>query len=135
MREIFDGFSKNLFRVASYKYPTAIAAPIFTFGLLLYATIYSMPAFVLLAWLILGLCGMPAPADIAIYGSIAVLLTSTSFALVYKSFGYSLRMICTYPVQVILFFIIAMNSMISTLRGKTSWKGRPLHGQAPCLKK
>jgi chlorobactene glucosyltransferase len=126
MREIFDGFSKNLFRVASYKYPTAIATPIFTLGWLLYAAIYSMPAFVLLACLVLFLCGMPAPADLAIYGGIAVLLTSISFVLVYKSFGYSQRMICTYPLQIILFFVIAMNSMICTLRGKTSWKGRPL---------
>ena len=128
MREIFDGFSKNLFRVVSYKYPTAIAAPIFALGWLLYAAIYSLPAFVLTSCLVLFVCGKPVPADLAMYGGIAVLLTSSSFFLVYKSFGYSLRMICTYPLQIILLFLIAMNSRISTLRGKTSWKGRPLPG-------
>jgi chlorobactene glucosyltransferase len=128
MHDIFAGFSKNLFRIASYKYPTIIAVPLFTLGLLLFAAIYSMPPFVLLACLSLFICGMPVPADASMYAGTAVLLTSISFFLVYKNFGYSLRMICTYPVQVVLFFIIAMNSMISTLRGKTFWKGRPLYG-------
>ena len=128
LREIFDGFSKNLFRVASYKYPAAVAVPVFTLGLLLHAAIYTVPACALLTCPVLILCGMPVPGDIAICSVAAVLLTGSSFVLVYRSFGYPLRMVCTYPVQIILFFIIAMNSMISTLRGKTSWKGRPISG-------
>jgi chlorobactene glucosyltransferase len=88
LREIFDGFSKNLFRVASYKYPIIMAVPLFTLGMVLHTALYCMPAFVLTACLVLFLCGMPAPAGLALYGGIAVLLTGSSFFLVYKSFGY-----------------------------------------------
>jgi len=130
MGEIFRGYSKNLFRLASNMYPPIIAVPLFTLGMLLFAAVYSLPAFVLPVCLASFLGGAAFPAGAALLSGSAVLLTGASFFLVYKNLGYPLRMICTYPVQIILFFFIAMNSMICTLCGKTSWKGRPVPGQA-----
>jgi hypothetical protein len=55
-----------------------------------------------------------------------VVLSLTLWGLTCGRFGFPLYLAFLYPLTVLVSVIVAMRSMVLTLLGRTSWKGRRL---------
>ncbi len=114
--QISEGFSKNLFSVFGCKIIPYILIWVFI------ALIFLNP----LSNLILKIAGIYVSGESIKLSIAAIFLTILLFGNAYKRFNYPLIYILFYPICVSLWFIMAMNSMILTILGKTTWKGRRL---------
>lgn len=114
--QISEGFSKNLFTVFGCKIIPYILIWVFI------ALIFLNP----LSNLILKIAGIYVSNESIKLSIIAISLTILLFGNAYKRFNYPLIYILFYPICISLWFILAMNSMILTILGKTTWKERKL---------
>jgi len=114
--QISEGFSKNLFTVFGCKIIPYILIWVFI------ALIFLNP----LSNLILKIAGIYVSNESIKLSIIAISLTILLFGNAYKRFNYPLIYILFYPICISLWFIMAMNSMILTILGKTTWKERKL---------
>jgi chlorobactene glucosyltransferase len=118
-REVYDGFSKNMFASLGSN------IPFFLVAWLVQVWIFLEPPAVLL----LALAGLPLPPISLALTVLAVLISLSLWATYYSRFGFPLHLTFLYPFSVLFSAGIAMRSMVVSVRGRASWKGRPLARQ------
>jgi len=116
LSEIIEGFSKNVFGF-------------FDYAILPFTLIWSLAAYFLLeplrilgSAILIGQIGA-LPARLAL---IAVVETFFLFLLAYHRLRIPFYVAFFYPLTVFLFVLTAFRSMVMTLTGRASWKGRTL---------
>jgi chlorobactene glucosyltransferase len=115
-RQVFEGFSKNLFAAFEYK------VLIFVFIWLWVGMVFLEPVTVLA----LGLTVAPLPQLSLRLAATGVAVSLLLWGLTHWRFRFSLYLPFLYPLTVLLSVVIAMRSMALTLAGRTTWKGRTL---------
>lgn len=115
-REVCDGFTKNLLAGFGYNVPLFILVWV-CLGVLFWEP---------LTLLALRGVGVPISASSIFLAIGAVALSLLLWVIPYWRFGFPLWLACLYPVTVLLAAIIASRSMLLTLRGQATWKGRVL---------
>jgi chlorobactene glucosyltransferase len=111
----WDGFTKNLFALFDYR------ILLYSIGWFWIGVSFLVPPLALI-FPALGR-SLDFPMDMAI---IAILQALAIFALAYYRFGFPLYLVLLYPVNMVLFVLLAARSLIHTLLGYGSWKGRSL---------
>jgi chlorobactene glucosyltransferase len=113
--QVFEGFSKNL--IAAFEYRVLI----FVFVWLWVGILFLEPVIVLALGLTqavpnlsLGLAATGVGVSLVLWG------------LTHWRLGFPLYLALLYPLTIILTVIIAMFSMVLTVAGRTTWKGRML---------
>ncbi len=112
--EVFEGLAKNIFAVFQYR----------------------MSVF-LLAWIVLGALGLGPITVIGIWAFggqvdpvmlglsyLTVLMLLASWILASVRFNFNIILAVLYPLLIVLTLYIGLRSMILTVRGQTTWKGR-----------
>jgi chlorobactene glucosyltransferase len=111
-----EGLSKNLFGAFNYN------APFFIFVWVWLAIVFVAPPLLL----ILGLVGLPLPPAAGILSALAVGLALLSWGVVYWQFRLPLYLTLLYPLTIVLAVYLAARSLILSLAGQATWKGRRL---------
>jgi chlorobactene glucosyltransferase len=114
-RQVYDGFSKNLFALFGYN------IPLFLFIWLWLLMVFWEPLVVFT----LGALGSVGPQNV-ILAAWAVVLSLLLWGFTYWRFGFPLYLTLLYPLTVLLTVVIALRSMVLTLLGRATWKGRRL---------
>ena len=115
-RQVYEGLSKNLFAVFNYKLIITLFIWIWL------SVVFFSPLIVLALWF----TGVHIPSLSIILAAASVTIASVLWGITYWRFGFPLYLTFLYPVSMILIFTIAMSSIILTLTGRTTWKGRTL---------
>jgi len=76
--------------------------------------------------LILGLVGLPLPPAAGILSALAIGLALLSWGVVYWQFRLPLYLTLLYPLTIVLAVYLAARSLILSLAGQATWKGRRL---------
>ena len=118
IREVYQGFSKNLFPAFGYNIPVFI---LFWLWLLL---VFLAPLALLTAWAI----GAPIPLSIRTLASAAVASSLLLWGLTHWQFRFPLYLSLFYPAIIIAGTTIAAHSLMLTVKKETTWKGRTLRG-------
>lgn len=118
-REAVEGFSKNLF-------------PVFRFRLLPYLFVWLWLG--LITWeplLVAALVPIGLGSTTFSLGPAAVAIAETLalWTLVLHRLRFDRRLALLYPISLLLFIGIALRSLVLTVSGKTTWKGRHLPRQ------
>lgn len=111
-----DGFTKNVFAFFDYRLSLFVVA----WGWM--AVAFLAPPFVIWA----NYFDVPIPfypLSLAWLGTLEALLL---WGIAYWRFRFPLPLVLLYPVSFALFVLIAMRSLVYTLLGQSSWKGRDL---------
>jgi chlorobactene glucosyltransferase len=116
LREVFEGFSKNLFAAFEYK------VLLFVFVWLWVGLVFLEPVTVLT----LGLTVVPLPQLHLRLAATGVGVSLLLWGLTHWRFRFPLYLAFLYPLTVLLSVVIAMRSMALTAVGRTTWKGRTL---------
>ena len=111
-----EGLSKNLFGAFNYN------APFFIFVWTWLAIVFVGPPLLL----ILSLVGLPLPLTIKTLSGLAMGLALPSWGIVYWQFRLPLYLIFLYPLTIMLAVYLATRSLILSLTGQATWKGRRL---------
>lgn len=114
--QVKEGLSKNLFGVFNYH------VPFFIFVWAWLAIVFIAPPLVLM----LGLLGLPLPPMAGILSALAIGLALLSWGAVYWQFRLPLYLTFLYPLTIVLAVCLAARSLILSLTGQTTWKGRRL---------
>jgi len=114
-RQVYDGLSKNLFALFDCN------VPLFLFIWLWLWMVFWEP-FIVFALAALGRAG--PQGVIAAAGAVGMSLILWGFT--YWRFGFPLHLALLYPFTVLLSVVIAIRSMVLTLLGRATWKGRRL---------
>jgi chlorobactene glucosyltransferase len=119
-RQVYDGFTKNLFALFGYN------VPLFLFIWLWLLMVFLEPLAVMAAGALGGVVG-PQNVVLAMW---AVVLSLLLWGFTYWRFGFPLYLTLLYPLTMLLTVVIALRSMVLTLAGRATWKGRRLtwHG-------
>jgi chlorobactene glucosyltransferase len=115
-REVYDGFTKNLFALFGYN------VPLFLFIWLWLLMVFWEP------WVILALATfgrVVSPQNVALAAG-AVGLSLLLWGLNYWRFGFPMYLTLFYPLTILLTVVIGLRSMVFTLAGRATWKGRRL---------
>jgi chlorobactene glucosyltransferase len=125
-RQVYDGFTKNLFAMFGYN------ISLFLFIWLWLLLVFWEP----LSVLALGARGTSVLRPALFAGSVgpqsvalaawAVVLSLGLWGLTYWRFGFPLYLTFLYPLTMLLTVVIALCSMVLTLSGRATWKGRRL---------
>lgn len=115
-RQVYEGLSKNLFAVFNYKLIITLFIWIWL------SVVFFSPLIVLGLWFI----GVHIPSLSLILAAASVAIAGMLWGITYWRFGFPRYLTFLYPVSMILIFTIAMSSIILTLTGRTTWKGRTL---------
>jgi chlorobactene glucosyltransferase len=118
--QVYEGLSKNLFAVFQYN------VPVFVFIWLWLGVVFLEPLLLLL----LGTTAAPLSGLSLGLAAAAVALSLLSWGITHWRFGFPLYLVFFYPITMLLAVAIAMSSMVLTLRGRATWKGRTLARQA-----
>jgi chlorobactene glucosyltransferase len=148
-RQVYDGFTKNLFALFGYNVPlflfiwlwllTMFWEPLVVLALGALGRQVLRPAFPLsllhpaqLAGLrpafsagLAGLAGSVGGQNV-ILAAWAVVLSLLLWGFTHWRFGFPLYLTFLYPLTVLLTVVIALCSMVLTLAGRATWKGRRL---------
>ena len=117
--EVWEGFSKNMFASLGSNIP-----------FFLLAWLWQVVAFLEpLAVLVLLLLGVSFSALSLALAAAAVGVSLLLWGTYYGRFNFPIYLTLMYPVSVLFSATIAMRSMILSLRGQASWKGRKLERQ------
>lgn len=114
--QVYEGFGKSLFAIFEYK------VLVFVFIWLWLGVVFWEPLIVL----VLGMTGAPVSrlslglAVTAVAGSLLL------WGITHWRFRFPLYLALFYPVTMLLAVTIAMYSMVLTLAGRATWKGRTL---------
>jgi len=115
-RQVYEGLSKNLFAVFNYKLIITLFIWIWL------SVVFFSPLIVLALWF----TDVHIPLLSIILSATSVAIASVLWGITYWRFGFPLYLTFLYPVSMILIFKIVMSSIILTLTGRTTWKGRTL---------
>lgn len=115
-RQVLEGFSKNLFAGFDYR-----IIPFVFVWLWLGLLFCEPPAILLLRAMVPGWSG-PSPWLAAAAIAVSLLL----WGITHWRFGFPLYLAFLYPLTMLLTVAIAMRSMVVTLSGRATWKGRRL---------
>jgi chlorobactene glucosyltransferase len=118
-RQVYEGFTKNLFAAFEYK------VLIFVFVWVWVGMVFLEPLLVA----VLGLLIVPLPALSVRLAVISIAVSLLLWGITHWRFGFPLYLALLYPLTIILAVIIALRSMVLTLAGRTTWKGRTLARQ------
>lgn len=113
---IFEGLSKNLFPAFGYN------VPVFLFVWLWIGTVFWEPLIVML----LSMLGAPISDMSQRLAGVAVGCSLLLWGLSHWRLRFPVYLTFLYPLSVLLMVVIALCSMVLTLLGKTTWKGRKL---------
>jgi chlorobactene glucosyltransferase len=111
-----DGFTKNIFAFFDYR------LSLFVIAWAWMAVTFLVPPFVLAARL-LDFPSIPYPYTLA---WVAVFESLLLWGLAYQRFRFPLYLVFLYPISFGLFVLIALRSLVFTLLGQSTWKGREL---------
>jgi len=117
--QVWEGFSKNLFAVFQFR------ILFFLFVWLWTGLVFWEPLVVLG----LKMAGLPLRPFSTTLAAVAVAESLLLWGITYWRFHYPRYLVFFYPLSVLLFVIIAMRSMVLTLTGHATWKGRLLARQ------
>jgi len=117
--QVIEGFSKNLFAVFGYRLLPFLFVWLWTWAA------FWVPWGVWLAF-IAGARVSPLALTLA---AVAVVESFSSWAIFYWRFRLPLYLACLYPLTTLLFVAVAVRSLLLTLTGRATWKGRPLAKQ------
>jgi chlorobactene glucosyltransferase len=115
-REVFEGFSKNLFAGFDYR-----LAP-FLFVWLWLGLVFCEPVVLLLWRTIAPHRAGPSPA----LAAATIIASLVLWVVTYRRCGFAHYMAVLYPATIVVTVAIALRSMAQTLAGRARWKGRPL---------
>ena len=118
--EAVEGFSKNVFGFFNYR-------------ILPFIFIWSALAFLFLEPLRLSILAVQAGWQDTLPAKLAVIIIFESlslFLLAYHRLGIPVYMTFFYWLTIFLFVIVAMRSMVMSITGRASWKGRTLKNVA-----
>jgi len=79
--------------------------------------------------LLLGITGIHVSGVSLGLAAAAVALSLLLWGITHWRFGFPLYLVFFYPITMLLSVAIAMNSMVLTVRGRATWKGRTLARQ------
>lgn len=110
-----DGFTKNVFAFFDYH------LLLFVIAWLWIAIAFLVPPFVLVSYKL----NMPVayPLPLALWATAESILL---WGLAYHRFQFPYHLVLLYPLSAFIFVLIAFRSLIYTLLGQSSWKGRDL---------
>lgn len=111
-----DGFTKNIFAFFDYR------LSLFVVAWLWMAVTFIAPAFVVLAYAV----NLPVESYPYPLACVAVMESLLLWGLAYDRFRFPLYLVFLYPVSFGLFVLIAFRSLVYTLMGQSTWKGRDL---------
>jgi chlorobactene glucosyltransferase len=114
-RQVWDGYSKNLFALFGYN------GPLFLFIWLYLLMLFWEPLIILA----LGFAGAVSSESL-IPAAWAVVLSLLLWGFTHWRFGFPLYLTFLYPLTMLLTVVIALRSMVFTLAGRATWKGRRL---------
>ncbi len=115
-RQVYDGFSKNLFAAFGYR----IVPFVFVWLWMLFVC---WGPWVLLAF---RLAGTPIPVLNVALAAAAILASLLVWGIAYIRFRFPLYLALLYPVSTALMAAIAARSLVLALRGRATWSGRVL---------
>jgi chlorobactene glucosyltransferase len=116
LSEVVGGFSKNVFAFFEYRFLPYVVA----WSLL--GVIFLEPAITLSAYLA-GFTLTEFPPNLA---GVAVVLSVLLWALALRRFRFPLYLAVLYPITISLWLLVVLRSLVLTMRGQTTWKGRDL---------
>lgn len=111
-----DGFTKNIFAFFDYRLSLFLIA----WGWM--AVVFLAPAFAIAARA-MDLSVLPYPSTLA---WLAIFESLWLWGLAYQRFCFPLYLVFLYPLSFSLFVLIALRSLVFTLLGQATWKGRDL---------
>lgn len=111
--EIWEGWTKNLFAGLRYSIPNVVLALLFTFSFsILGHVLFFLGAFKLV------------PLEMLIWGGVIVLLVQATRMLMDMRRGMNVVYGLTHAFASVIVLGIILNSMIKSLQGTVTWKGR-----------
>lgn len=122
LKEAWYGFSKNYFALFNYKILVAVFVWVWMFFICWF------PLLLLLTHLFFGVFSLPV-LNLAV---ITILINTILWVIPTIFFKMPLITILLHPIIMLLASVIGFNSIITTIRNQTQWKGRTL--QAPRVK-
>jgi chlorobactene glucosyltransferase len=114
-KEAFAGFSKNLFACFDFRLLPFLFAYIWL-GLLF------LEPFFILATKLLGIAPTASPIELGVCISLSLLV----WCLAYFELGFPPLLSLIYPITMIANEVVALKSLVDSLRGRLTWKGRQL---------
>ena len=118
--EAVDGFSKNVFAFFEYRILFYLAAWLWV------AIVFLVPPVTLVSWnLRIPLTNFPPNL-----AAIATLQSLLLWRIAYRRFRIPAYLVLFYPLSLSLFILIGLRSLVITLTGRATWKGRQLHRPA-----
>jgi chlorobactene glucosyltransferase len=115
-RQVLEGFSKNLFAGFDYR-----IIP-FVFVWLWVGLVFCEPPAILLLRAMVPRWSGPSPW----LAAAAIVVSLLLWGITHWRFGFPLYLALLYPLTILLTVCIAMRSMVVTLSGRATWKGRRL---------
>ena len=115
-RQVFEGFGKNLFAGFDYRLLPCVISWLWL------SIVFVQPLLTVLA----GLGGTQIAPLLLALSAIQVGLALTLFGLFYLRFELPLYLTFCYPLTVLMGAVLAFRSILLTLRGRSTWKGRTL---------
>jgi chlorobactene glucosyltransferase len=114
--EVYEGLSKNLLAAFGY------LVPAYLFVWLWLGFVFWQPL------VILGLAGVGAdvPFPSVLLAATAILAAVVLWGLSYWRFGFQRWLVALYPVSILAAVWVALRSLLLTVRGQATWKGRTL---------
>jgi chlorobactene glucosyltransferase len=114
--EVRDGFSKNLWAAFGYR------LPLFLVVCLCLAIAFWQP----LGTLVLSMVGAALPWHAVAQAILAVVLSLGLWSVSHLRFHFPLWLVPLYPASILLLEILAVRSIVVTLAGRGTWKGRSI---------
>lgn len=111
-----DGFTKNVFAFFDYRVSLFLVAWVWM------AAMFLLPPFVIAARAV----DMPIESYPYLLALLAAGESLLLWGLAYHRFRFPLYLALLYPVSFAIFVLIALRSLVYTLLGQSSWKGRDL---------
>ncbi|MCK4334646.1 glycosyltransferase [candidate division WOR-3 bacterium] len=115
--EVSEGFSKNLYATFNNNIPVYILVWLWL------TTVFILPVFVLG----LAITGVGISETSVVLVLITIGCSVILWGITHLRFHYPLYLTLLYPVIVFLWVLMAARSMVMTIAGKNTWKGRTLN--------
>jgi chlorobactene glucosyltransferase len=115
-RQVFEGFSKNLFAGFDYRLLPCVIAWLWL------SIVFVQPLLTVLS----TLAGAQIAPPLLTFSAVQIVLALALFGLFYLRFELPLYLTFCYPLTVLMGAVLAFRSILLTLRGRSTWKGRTL---------
>ena len=115
-RQVFEGFGKNLFAGFDYRLLPCVVSWLWL------SIVFVQPLLTLLS----ALAGVQIAPLLLTLSAIQVVLALALFGIFYLRFELPLYLTFCYPLTVLMGATLACRSILLTVRGRSTWKGRTL---------